>query len=109
MLDFCAMRILTPAIAIPVIFVLLYMFEPGVRELPWTTLRIAGAILAVIGYVLLITARVQLGESFAVQPEAKGLVTHGLYSRIRNPMYIFVDLMFFGVILVLEWRWVLIL
>ena len=72
-------------------------------------MRIAGAILAIIGYVLLITARVQLGESFAVQPEAKELVTHGLYSRLRNPMYIFVDLMFFGFILVLEWPWVLIL
>jgi protein-S-isoprenylcysteine O-methyltransferase Ste14 len=103
------MRTYAPAISIPVVFVLVYFFEPGVKELPWTTLRIAGAILAGIGYALLVTARVQLGKSFAVQPEAKGLVTHGLYSRIRNPMYVFVDVMFFGLILVLEWHWILVL
>ena len=109
MLDSRAMRTHAPAITIPVVFVLLYFLEPGVKELPWTALRIAGAILAGIAYVLLVTARVQLGKSFAVTPKAKGLVTYGLYSRIRNPMYIFVDLMFFGIILVLQWHWPLIL
>jgi protein-S-isoprenylcysteine O-methyltransferase Ste14 len=108
-LDSPAMRAYATAITIPIVFVLLYFLEPGVKELPWTTLRIAGAILAGIAYVLLVTARVQLGKSFSVTPKAKGLVTHGLYSRIRNPMYIFVDLMFFGIILVLQWRWPLIL
>src|ERR1700689_3591014 len=96
------MRTHPPPITIPIVFVLLYFLEPGVRELAWTTLRIVGAILAGIAYVFLITARVQLGKSFAVTPKAKGLVTHGLYSRIRNPMYIFVDLMFFGIILILQ-------
>ena len=34
-------------------------------------------------------ARFQLGASFAVRAEARELVTHGLYARIRNPIYLF--------------------
>jgi protein-S-isoprenylcysteine O-methyltransferase Ste14 len=46
-----------------------------------------------------------LGQSFSVQPEARALVQHGLYSRIRNPMYVFVDFMLFGLILALQIHW----
>ena len=52
-----------------------------------------------------ITARLQLGKSFSVTPQAKELVTNGLYSRIRNPMYVFVDVMIFGTILALHLYW----
>jgi protein-S-isoprenylcysteine O-methyltransferase Ste14 len=90
------MRIPIPAIVVPMVVFLLYLFVPGVKEQPWTALRIIGAILAVVGYVLLITARMQLGKSFSVIPQAKALITHGLYSRIRNPIYLFVDVMWFG-------------
>jgi protein-S-isoprenylcysteine O-methyltransferase Ste14 len=105
MIDSAAMRPLTPAFVIALVVCLLFLFVPGVREQPWTPLRILGAILAVIGYVLAITARVQLGESFSVRPKATGLVTHGLYSRIRNPMYISVDILLLGLILVMRWYW----
>jgi protein-S-isoprenylcysteine O-methyltransferase Ste14 len=64
-----------------------------------------GAFLAVLGYTLLITARMQLGKSFAVTPQAKALVTHGLYARFRNPIYLSVDVMWFGLILVLHLCW----
>jgi protein-S-isoprenylcysteine O-methyltransferase Ste14 len=37
----------------------------------------------------LIVARIELGGSFSVRPKAQALVTHGLYSRIRNPIYVF--------------------
>jgi len=80
------MRVPIPAIVVPVICLVLYFFVPGVRQQPWTALRIAGAITAVFGYVLFIVARLQLGSSFSVSPQAKGLVTHGLYSKIRNPI-----------------------
>lgn len=60
---------------------------------------ILGSILAAVSAALLVLARVQLGKSFAVTPQAKGLVTHGLYSRIRNPMYLFLDLALCGVAL----------
>jgi protein-S-isoprenylcysteine O-methyltransferase Ste14 len=86
---------------------LLYLFVPGLKEQPWTELRIMGAVLAVLGYVLVVTARIQLGRSFSVRPEAKALVQHGLYSRIRNPMYVFVDVMLFGLILALNMNWIL--
>ena len=94
-----------PAMVVPVVVLLLYLFVPGLRERPWTALRIAGGVLAVAGYGLFITARLQLGKSFSVTAQAKELVTHGLYSRIRDPIYVFVGLMWFGVILALHLYW----
>jgi len=35
------------------------------------------------------TARIQLGRSFSIAPKATALVTRGLYSKIRNPIYVF--------------------
>ena len=99
------MRIPIPAIVVPVVVLLLYLFVPGVKEQPWTALRTAGALLAVVGYSMFVTARLQLGKSFAVTPQAKELVTLGLYSRIRNPIYVFVDVMIFGLILALHLYW----
>ena len=107
--EFTLMRAFVPAIVIAFVVFLLYFFVPGVKEQPWTALRMIGAILAVIGYALVLTARVQLGESFSVQPKATGLITHGLYSRIRNPMYVFVDLMLFGLTLALQMYWLLVI
>lgn len=75
------MKIPIPALVVPLICLLLYLFVPGLRQRPWTALRIAGATVAIAGYFLLITARIQLGRSFSVSPQAKELVTHGLYSR----------------------------
>jgi protein-S-isoprenylcysteine O-methyltransferase Ste14 len=88
---------------------MLYLFVPGLKEQPWTGLRIAGAVLAVVGYSLFVTARLQLGKSFSVRPKAKELVTLGLYSRIRNPIYVFVDVMICGVILALRLYWLFLL
>jgi len=69
------------------------------RDLPWTPMRIAGAILAVPSFVLWFVARVQLGKSFSITPQAKELVTHGLYSKIRNPVYLFGSLLIAGIFL----------
>ena len=103
------MRVFAPAVVIAFVVLLLYLFVPGVKEQPWTTPRIAGAFLLVFGYVLVTTARVQLGTSFSVRPEARELVTHGLYSRIRNPMYVFVDVLLFGLVLVLHMYWLIVI
>ena len=103
------MRILVPSIAIPLVVLLIYFFVPGLGEQPWTALRIGGAVLAFIAYGLVTTARIQLGDSFTVRPEAKGLVTHGFYARIRNPMYIFLDLMVLGLILAFRGYWFLVI
>jgi protein-S-isoprenylcysteine O-methyltransferase Ste14 len=101
------MKIPIPAIVVPVICLLLYLFVPGLRQQPWTALRIAGAITAVFGYVLFVVARLQLGASFSVSPQAKELVTHGLYARIRNPIYVFVVVMWVGLIVALHLYWLL--
>src|SRR5262249_11596499 len=53
-----------------------------------TLMQIAGLILLVIGFVLWTAARFQLGTSFTVTPQARQLVSTGIYSRIRNPIYI---------------------
>jgi len=37
-----------------------------------------------------------------VRPEARALVTHGIYSRIRNPIYVFSVLLLSGVVLYVE-------
>jgi len=63
-----------------------------------------GTALAVVSFALVILSRVQLGKSFAMTPQAKDLVTHGLYSRLRNPMYVFADLTLIGFALMLH-RW----
>ena len=48
-----------------------------------------GVTLALVSASLAIVARTQLGNSFSVTPKAKDLVTHGLYSRLQHPMYLF--------------------
>ena len=103
------MRVPLPAVVVPLVVVLLYSFVPGVNERPWTAMRIVGAMVAVIAYALVIVARIQLGNSFSLRPQAKELVTHGLYSRIRHPMYVFLDVMLFGLILALELHWLFVL
>lgn len=55
----------------------------------WTPVRVMGLCLIVAGFVLWTIARFQLGASFAVKAEARHLVTSGLYSKIRNPIYVF--------------------
>ena len=60
--------------------------------------RIAGIAIAVPSFRLFVLARIQLGQAFSVQAKASTLVTTGLYSRIRNPIYVFGALMFVGVI-----------
>jgi protein-S-isoprenylcysteine O-methyltransferase Ste14 len=105
LLDSGEMRIPIPAIVVPLVVLLLYLFVPGLKERPWTALRVAGGILAIAGYILFVTARLQLGKSFAVTAQAKELVTHGLYSRIRNPIYVFVDVMWLGLTVALPLYW----
>jgi len=68
----------------------------------WNAQRRVGTILLVVGLGLVGLARFHLGESFAVWAKAQKLVTHGLYSKIRNPVYVFGIIAFAGVILILQ-------
>jgi len=66
---------------------------------PWTIMRIAGVVIGLPSLALLVLARLELGSSFSVRPKAQTLVTHGLYSRIRNPIYLFGGLVIAGLFL----------
>jgi protein-S-isoprenylcysteine O-methyltransferase Ste14 len=52
----------------------------------------------VAAFCLFAAARIQLGASFSVAAKAKHLVTGGVYSRIRNPIYVFGGLMLAAVV-----------
>ncbi|HEY1660136.1 MAG TPA: isoprenylcysteine carboxylmethyltransferase family protein [Candidatus Sulfotelmatobacter sp.] len=69
---------------------------------PWEFQRDFGTVLLLIGVIGLAAARYQLGRSFAVRAEAHQLVTRGIYSRIRNPIYVFGAILIAGVILILH-------
>lgn len=79
------------------------LLRPGV----WNGARLAGLCIAVPAAVLLFTARWQLGQSFSVTPQAKALVTHGLYAKIRNPIYVFSALLVLGILIFLQYRYAL--
>ncbi|MGA2624128.1 MAG: isoprenylcysteine carboxylmethyltransferase family protein [Bacteroidota bacterium] len=81
--------------------------------LPWFILRLLskhphdlmtyiGIALIIPSYILLIIAYFQLGRSFSIVPEAKELVTTGLYAKLRHPIYVFGMLLFLGLALVLH-------
>jgi protein-S-isoprenylcysteine O-methyltransferase Ste14 len=69
---------------------------------PWTTMRVAGLILLVPALILLTIARIQFGNSFSMTPQATQLVTRGIYSHVRNPVYLFGTIVFIGLFLFLE-------
>jgi protein-S-isoprenylcysteine O-methyltransferase Ste14 len=69
---------------------------------PWDVQRCLGTALMFIGIAGIATARYQLGKSFAIKAEAHQLVTHGIYSKIRNPIYVSGGVMLAGLVLVLH-------
>lgn len=84
--------------AVGVLFAGVIFFWPGA----WDSQRKLGALIAFTALVLLGVSRYQLGKSFSVTPRARALVTHGIYARIRNPIYVFSTIMIAGLILVLH-------
>src|SRR5271155_1819087 len=66
---------------------------------PLTPMRLVGIVITLPCAVLLVVARVQLGSAFSVEAKASKLVTTGLYSRIRNPIYVFGGLVIVGLLL----------
>jgi len=68
-------------------------------RVPVSPRYIIGLSIGAIGFVLWMVARQQLGKSFTVSAQANALVTTGLYSKIRNPIYFFGGVAFVGVFL----------
>jgi protein-S-isoprenylcysteine O-methyltransferase Ste14 len=84
---------------VAIAFILWIVFSiPGA----WDLQRIIGTALMLVGIGGIVTARFQLGKSFAITAKARELVTHGIYSKIRNPIYVFGAVMLAGFVLVLH-------
>jgi protein-S-isoprenylcysteine O-methyltransferase Ste14 len=69
---------------------------------PLTPMRLVGIVIALPCALLLMLARLQLGSAFSVEAKASKLVTTGLYSRIRNPIYVFGGLLIVGLLLLAD-------
>ncbi|HKN15495.1 MAG TPA: isoprenylcysteine carboxylmethyltransferase family protein [Candidatus Sulfotelmatobacter sp.] len=87
-------------VQIVVICVLLWFIftMPG----PWDWQRNLGTALLLAGVAGIAVARYQLGRSFAIKAEAHQLVTHGIYSKIRNPIYVFGTVLITGFVLLIH-------
>jgi protein-S-isoprenylcysteine O-methyltransferase Ste14 len=66
----------------------------------WDMQRFIGSALVVAGVGGIVIARYQLGKSFSIKAEAHQLITRGVYSKIRNPVYVFGTVMLAGIVLV---------
>jgi protein-S-isoprenylcysteine O-methyltransferase Ste14 len=69
---------------------------------PYGPTRLIGLLVALIGLAGVILSRYTLGRSFSIAPKATALVTNGIYSRIRNPIYISGMIFLIGVALIVE-------
>jgi protein-S-isoprenylcysteine O-methyltransferase Ste14 len=66
----------------------------------WSATQYVGTALLMFGFVMWTIARFQLGASLTVSAQARQLVSRGLYSKIRNPIYVFGSCFIAGFILV---------
>lgn len=83
--------------ALPIVIVAAWMATRG--EGPWTLTRFLGLLLILLGLAFLTLARIQLEKESS---RRAGLVTRGLYSRIRHPIYLFSVVAFAGLLLYLD-------
>jgi len=99
------LNLVTLAVAI----ILLSFIGMHAAHLPWTAWRIAGIAIAAPAFLLFVAARIELGRAFSVQAKATRLVTTGVYSRIRNPIYFFGAIFFLGIIIWTGRPWLLLI
>lgn len=75
----------------------------------WPHARILGMCLLFLVVAWVAVARFQLGRAFSVTPQARHLVTSGLYGRIRNPIYVASPFLLIAISLTLAQWWPLLL
>ena len=81
----------------------------AVWKRPHSPSLLAAVLLAGVTFPLWIIARVQLGSAFSFGAKAHRLVTRGLYSRIRHPVYLFGSIAGFASVLALQIWWLVLL
>lgn len=96
-------------LTLAVLIIVLSLFGIYAAHLPWTAWRIAGIAIAAPAFLLFVAARIELGRAFSVQAKATTLVTTGLYSRIRNPIYVFGAVFILGIIICIGRPWLLLI
>jgi protein-S-isoprenylcysteine O-methyltransferase Ste14 len=96
-------------LSMAVVVAALCVLGPRYLHQPWPPLRIAGAVITLASFSLIVVARVHLGRSFSVRAKATRLVTTGLYARIRNPIYTFGCFFFLGLAMFIPAWWLLLL
>lgn len=70
--------------------------------------HLVGIVVSNIAFVLWIISRVQLGNAFSLAPTSKFLVTSGIYSKLRHPVYYFSILAVVGISIFI-WQWHMVL
>ena len=100
---------ITPFFVFQFCMVVLAISAVVFRRGEWSSARWIGLAIAIPAAVLVFTARWQLGKSFSVTPQARTLVSHGVYSKIRNPIYVFSALMLLGILIALSYRYAFLL
>lgn len=75
------------------------------RSSPWDSLRIAGAVIGLLGITLIVIARMQLGGALPGKTGPRKLVTTGLYARVRNPIYLSSMLVIAGIAMYVHKPW----
>ncbi len=89
-------------IDIVVYLIYLALFGLAIEAGPHSTLSYVALCFSLACSVLWFVARWQLGDAFSVTAQARHLVTRGLYSKIRHPIYVFGTLAFLFVVLALQ-------
>jgi protein-S-isoprenylcysteine O-methyltransferase Ste14 len=51
-------------------------------------LFLASDLLAIIGFLIVVLATIELGTSIGISPANRGLVRSGIYRYIKHPMYL---------------------
>jgi len=98
------MKLNIATLAVGVVFFGAVVFRHPSTE-PWTPWQIVGLAIAAPAFVLFVLSRLQLGRAFSFEAKASTLVTAGLYSRIRHPIYVFGGLMLAGMLVFVDRPW----
>jgi protein-S-isoprenylcysteine O-methyltransferase Ste14 len=96
-------------VTLAVVIIGITLFGIHAAHQPWTTWRIAGIAIAAPAFLLFVASRIELGRAFSVQAKATTLVTTGVNSRIRNPIYVLGSLFILGMFVWVGRPWLLLI